>query len=131
MARSYDVAAAALALGVEPKWLDNVLSHHEVPGVSSSRQGVSRAITPSGLLHLAVTRALGEGARVPIGAAIQLAGVLLAGQERGVVETQVAPALTLRLDRVALTSALERRLVDAVEQAPTRRRGRPPRRRPE
>jgi hypothetical protein len=130
MARSYDVAAAALALDVEPKWVDNVLSHHDVPGIARSRQGVSRAITPAGLLHLAVARALAEGVRVPIGTAIELATVLLAGQAGSVAETPVAPTLTLRLDRAAMASALEHRLLDAVELAPARRRGRPPRRRP-
>ncbi|MHB1072428.1 MAG: hypothetical protein ACYC3Q_06345 [Gemmatimonadaceae bacterium] len=131
MARSYDVAAAALALDVDTKWLDNVLSHHSVPGIARSRQGVSRAITPTGLLHLAIARALGEGASIPVAAAIDLASVLLQGQTGAVAETRVAQALTLRLDRAALAAELEARLADAVEQTPTRRRGRPPRRRRE
>ncbi len=131
MARSYDVAAAALALDVDAKWLDNVLSHHQVPGVARSRQGVSRAVTPQGLLHLAVARALAEGARVPLASAIQLAAVLLEGQGSSSAETRISPAITLRLDRAALRRELEGRLLDAVELAPTRRRGRPPRQRPE
>lgn len=131
MARSYDVAAAALALDVDTKWLDNVLSHHQVPGVARSRQGVNRAVTPEGLLHLAVARVLVEGARVPIAIAIRLAGVLLEGQAATTAETRLSPAVTLRLDRTALRRELEARLLDAVERAPTPRRGRPPRRRPE
>lgn len=104
-----------------------MLSHHDVPGVARERQGVTRAITPSGLLHLAVARALIEGVRTPIGHALGLAGVLLGGQGH---DTVVGPGVRLSLDRAALERRIQDRLLVAVESAPTRRRGRPPRRAP-
>ena len=51
MARAYTVGTAALALDVPTKWLDNVLSHHSVPGVVQERQGVSRKVSLEGVLR--------------------------------------------------------------------------------
>lgn len=127
MARAYTVGTVALALDVPPKWLDNILSHHRVPGVVQERQGVARKVTSDGLLHLAVAIRLIQDLGIPAGNALQLAGALA---ETG--GTHRTPSdLNLSLDVTRLRGELETRLAQAVEIAPVPRRGRPglPRRR--
>ena len=58
--RAYTVAASAFTLGVNTKWLDNVLSHHRVDGVFQQRQGISRRLTPAALLTLEIAARLGH-----------------------------------------------------------------------
>src|SRR3982750_1848348 len=56
--RLYDVAIAALAINAPRKWVDNLLSHHDVPDVVIARRGIARRIPHSALLHLALARDL-------------------------------------------------------------------------
>lgn len=120
--RGYDARAAALALKVSHKWMDNLLSHHTVPGVVQSRQGVRRLIPPGSLRVIAITLELMETLRLPLPAALELAGrARLAG---GQIPLSARAFLTL--DLAALDRSLDRELALAVEATPTPRRGRPP-----
>lgn len=120
--RGYDIRAAALALKVAPKWMDNLLSHHSVPGVVQSRQGVRRLIPPHSLRVIAVAMELMEALRLPLPAALNLAvRVRHAGGQ-----VPLAGRVTLSLDLAALDRALDRELALAVEASPSPRRGRPP-----
>jgi hypothetical protein len=144
MRRTYTPALVALALEVHPKWLDNVLSHHAVPGVAGGRQGRTRAIAPSAVLTLAVALLLMRDLGAPIARALQAAASLVAGRREGdasqreapsatasgVTEMALGPELRLRLDLAAVERRLARRLVEASEGWGPRRRGRPPGRRP-
>ena len=121
MARAYTVAAAALALGVEQKWLDNALSHFSVPGVHQQRQGVARKVTFQALLQLSLAVILGRTLRVPLGRALEVAGEAI--RSDGEVATK---ELVLRFDLPTLQADLISRLDNAVEIAPLPRRGRPP-----
>jgi hypothetical protein len=126
--RSYDVAVASLAIDAPLKWTDNVLSQHAVAGVTPARRGVARRIPHATLLHLALTRELHTGMGLGVRDALALARELLsadgtAGVHRGPVH--------LGLDRGQLDNAIQRRLRDALESAPSPRRGRPPRRGPQ
>lgn len=123
MARAYTVGTIALALDVSAKWLDNILSHHRVPGVVQERQGVSRKVASDGLLHLAIAIQLIQDLGIPAANAVQIAGRLAEG--RG---TYRSPSeLTLSLDVPRLRDKLETRLAQAVEIAPVPKRGRPAR----
>lgn len=119
--RSYTIAVAALALEADVKWLDNLLSHHQVPGVARKRQGIQRKIPPDSLLLIAVARTLIAALHMPIGKALELAGQLIVAQDAGIE----IPPLTLRSDLRAIATRLHDRLADAVEGAGNLPRGRP------
>jgi hypothetical protein len=123
--RAYTVAAVAVTLGVSNKWLDNVLSHHRIPGVVQGTQGVSRRLTPQAivLLELAVriTNAVGSS----IGKALSLAGAAVQ-QGPGIVTLELGGSLQLSMDLDAVTGHVYSRMAEAVELTPVRRRGRPP-----
>jgi hypothetical protein len=126
--RFYDVAMASLAIDAPLKWTDNVLSQHDVAGVVVARRGVSRRIPHATLLHLALTRELHSLLGLSVRDALPLARELLSldgtpGVQRGSVR--------LTVDRALLDRTVERRLREALESAPTPRRGPPARRRPQ
>lgn len=119
--RAYDIHASALALDVHRKWLDNTLSHHRVPGVVQSRQGVRRLVPPQALRVLAVAlECLDAG--LALGPSLVLAGDALRSGGR----VRLSSHASLQLDLEAIDRRLERRLADAVESAAAPRRGRPP-----
>jgi hypothetical protein len=122
MPRAYTIATAALALEISVKWLDNVLSHNRVPGVSQDRQGVSRRLTVEGLLVLALAVLLIQELGVPTLKAIALAEDLAKNEGRH----SANQGLNLELDLVSFRERLLERLENAVEVAPAPRRGRPP-----
>ena len=122
--RSYDVAVASLAIDAPLKWTDNLLSHYDIPDVVSAKRGISRRITPSALVLLALIRQLHIEFGTGVGDAVSLATRLLSSENNGVLEKG---HLRLSFDRVTLERTLARRLSDALESAPTPRRGRPPR----
>lgn len=123
MPRVYNVAAAALALGVSRKTLDNLLSRHRIPGLAGGRQGRTRKLAPDMLLLMAVALELASGTGLPLGRALQLAQAALSGHDSAV---EVAPGIRLILDRASLERRLGSRLREAVEVAIPPRRGRPP-----
>jgi hypothetical protein len=120
--RLYDVAVAALAIEAPRKWVDNLLSHHEVPDVLLARRGVSRRIPHSALLHLALARELHVELGMSVRDAVHLAATLLAGGEGAVHESA---HLRVTFDRPGFERAIRARLSAALESAPTPRRGRP------
>jgi hypothetical protein len=124
--RHYDVAIASLAIAAPLKWTDNLLSHHNIPGVVAERRGIARRISHLALLHLALIREVNLNLGASVRDAVAIADRLLAEQGAGVLQTG---HLRVILDRSALEQALDSRLRDALESAPTPRRGRPARRR--
>ena len=123
--RAYTVAATAVTLGVSPKWIDNVLSHHQVDGVIQKRQGIVRRITPDGLLILEIALHLNRTMEIPIKNALALANQLRLA-EGGEVALSANQTVKLRVDVGALTRSLGPRLERALEMTPTPKRGRPP-----
>ncbi|NUQ19683.1 MAG: hypothetical protein HOQ09_01855 [Gemmatimonadaceae bacterium] len=118
----YDIAVASLALGVERKWLDNLLSQHDIPGVEHVARGVTRKLSTRALVTAAAVRDLQRRLGVPAGRAVELAAHVVAASHHRV---ELSPALTIHLDLTTLERDLERRLVHAMETAVPRRRGRP------
>lgn len=121
--RSYSIAVSALAIGAPQKWLDNLLSHFPVPSVSGERRGVARRIPHSTLVQLALTRQLHQALGMGVRDALTLAGELLASNDGAVLR---GGHLRVTCDRRTLEHAVIECLRDALESAPTPRRGRPP-----
>ena len=119
--RAYSVAVAALALEAESKWLDNLLSHHSIAGITRNRQGIQRRIPPDSLLILAIARALIVELEMPIARAIRTAHQL--HESRSAVH--LGPTIVLNVDVARIARELNSRLADAVEGAAQRPRGRP------
>lgn len=120
--RSYSVAVSSLAIDAPQKWLDNLLSHFPIPDVDSKRRGVSRRIPHSALIRLALTRDLHFALGIGVRDALVLAGEILES-DSGTVSC--GGHLRVTCDRLLLEQHVDRRLRDALESAPTPRRGRP------
>ena len=118
--RSYHAAVIALAIDVDPKWLDNLLSHHEIGAVGRGRQGLSRRISSADAVAIAIVRRLVSELSIPVRRAAELSAELLRNER-----ADLGPGLELSIDRVAVTREVERRLLDASEMAVPARRGRP------
>lgn len=125
MVRVYSVAAAAFALDVAPKWLDNFLSQHPVPGVIAEERGVARRIPLSALVLVAIARDLQRGLGVGLRRGLEVARRLVdTTDDTGLLP--IGDAGELRVDVAALRRAIEDRLVIAMEILVAPRRGRPP-----
>lgn len=124
--RSYHVEIAALVADVDQKWVDNLLSHFELPGVDSARQGVARRISQSGLEHIALVRRLSHEVGLPLSRAVALARRLLASPAG---QVGVANGILIAIDRGRFESELAARTDTAAETTAPARRGRRPVRR--
>jgi hypothetical protein len=124
--RAYTVATVAVSLNMAAKWVDNVLSHHDIPGVSKRRQGVSRRLTPQAVLCLEVAMRLGHSLSIPLADGLELAQSIAGGGDRASVDA--GKGITITIDLRAIRDELTERLANAVEVTPLPRRGRPPRR---
>ena len=122
---AYTITAVAVTLGVSHKWLDNVLSHHAVPGVLQTRQGIVRRVSLEGLINLELASRLNRELSLPIGRALTTAAQLT-GTEGGEVTIGDNPPIHLHIDLDALKRDLRARLERALEITPTPKRGRPP-----
>ena len=120
--RAYTVATAAVALGVGAKWVDNVLSHHAIPGVTQSRQGIARRLTGEAVSVLEIALRLTRLFGIPLRRALDLAARLT---DRSSGNVNAVDGCELRVDVAAVRSQIEARLREAVEYAPAPRRGRP------
>ena len=124
--RAYTVAAVAVTLKVPSKWIDNVLSHHSVPGVSQKRQGITRKLSPHAVAILEITLQLIRFASVPLARALEIA------RQVSQIETPEARvpfsnSVAIVVDTSVMNADIAARLAEAVEIAPRPRRGRPPR----
>jgi hypothetical protein len=106
---------------VDSKWIDNLLSHFDVPGVSGGKQGAARRITELGIAHIVLIRRLSSVLSVRIGDAVTRASDLLAhGRPTG-----IDVGVELRIDREVFLAEVARRIEQAAEAIVPARRGRP------
>lgn len=124
--RSYSVAVTAIAIRAPVKWLDNLLSQHEIDDVAKRSRGRARRIARRAVTRLAIVRELHESVGCGVREAVALADRLLTSEDACV---QAGGHLSVQIARVRLDAELDRRLGEALESAPTPRRGRPPKRR--
>ena len=144
MVRVYNVAVASLAIGVDRKWLDNLTAQHSLPGAEHFARGVPRRLSMRALVTAALVRELNRELGVPVSMAVALAAGMVGnapaavgvgvgvGEPLGVVAIQslrtvnVTPLISLTVDLHGLERDIDRRLLEAMETAVPRRRGRPP-----
>lgn len=131
--RAFTTHTTAVALDLDSKWIDNLLTHNQIDGCIRVRQGVGRKLTPRGVLHVAVIAELTRSLRIPVRVACDVARELLTpaaakqpGSPPDVALLEVSPSLAIRLDLDALGRSITPRLALAVETARRPRRGRPP-----
>jgi hypothetical protein len=122
VARGYTVAVASLAVGVGAKWLDNLLSHHHVEGVTRGRRGVGRTLSHGALVRIAVAAALVRELDCTVARALRLAERVASTPDGHIT---LAQSLELRVELRRIERDLATRIADAVETAGHRRRGRP------
>lgn len=121
---AYTVAATAVTLEMPTKWVDNVLSHYRISGVSQGRQGVSRRLAPQAVLTLDIALRISRALRIPISRALELSEALLA-RPSDVTTVDLGQGVSLSIDLGEVRRELLERLANAVEVAPSPRRGRP------
>ena len=121
--RSYSVADAGVAIQVERKWLDNLLSRHRVDGVDQGGQGIDRRISAEALERLQIVSALTVGLDVPISSALAVAQRLFDSADH---RLHIGPGLELHLARASLRNHVEAKVAEAGEALHARPRGRPP-----
>ena len=146
MARVYDLAVAALALGVYRKWLDNLVAQHTLPGAEHFARGVPRRLSMRTLVTAALVRDLNRELGLPVARGVGMAIELVEAPARTApslddraesdramssapgspAARRVGSAITLSVDVTALERDIETRLLAAMETVVPRRRGRPP-----
>ena len=123
MARTYHIDIAAFAAGCDLKWIDNLLSHFDVSGVESARQGIARRLSLEAIQTIVLVRSLSRNGGLSIERALQAADGLLAASADVVA---LNPWVDLRFDAPGFRREVETRVAQAVESVVPRRRGRPP-----
>lgn len=121
----YNTVTVAAAIGVTPKWLDNLLSHNNLEDVQRDSQGVARRLSFKTITILSLAEELINTVQLTVPAALRLAERLL---DDPAGEVAVSPRLRITVEADALRSTVLSRLARAVEVTPTPRRGRPPKR---
>lgn len=124
MARHYHVDIARFAASADAKWVDNLLSHFDIPGVERARQGLSRRISPDGIYHIALIRVLSRDLGLSAATAVSLAARLLSSGE---ARLTLADGLDLQLDLGRFRRVVDAAIEEGVESLAPARRGRPPR----
>lgn len=123
MARFYHVDIARFAANADQKWVDNLLSHYQVPGVEGARQGLARRISAIGVYHIALIRSLTREAGIATASAVSLSVRLLTP---GVATVSIFAGLEFRFDRDVFERQIDGAISEAVESIAPARRGRPP-----
>jgi hypothetical protein len=112
---------AAVALGVSPKALDNLLSHSRGTVVPVGRRGRSRQLTYGAVERIAIAMLLNRDLSMPLGAALDVAESLIAGDGR----CRIGSVGSLSFDLRDVRSSLGRAIATTLEEIPHPRRGRP------
>ena len=123
--RLYSVAVVSLAVDAPIKWTDNLIAQHVIADVRSRARGVPRGVSWSGVVRIALIRALHVQLGCGVREAVALADRLLRAPGSAVT---LGERLRLAVERDALEREVQRRLAEALESAPRPRRGRPARR---
>ena len=126
----YNTATVAAAIGASPKWLDNLLSHNKIDGVSGGRQGVGRRLSADAVRIVALSKELIEHAALSAPAAVGIAATIVGetspdGRAAPANRVRLSPSVWLELDTMALEREVSAGLAHAIEVTPRPPRGRP------
>ena len=124
MPRAYDVRTVALALDVSVKWVDNLLSHHQLLGVTRSRQGVGRTISDDGLLAIELVRLLADFG-LGVARAVSIVSETLAARSLGELRFVDRSGIELTFPIALVERRLRDRMIDALDGVARVPRGRP------
>ena len=122
MARLYHVDIARHAAAADHKWVDNLLSHHKLPGVEGGRQGSPRRVSIDGIQHIALVRLLTQELDLSVKSAVRVATRLLVANSAPIA---LEGGLELRLDLESFQSNTQALIAEGVESVTPARRGRP------
>lgn len=125
--RSYHIDVLAHAADADIKWVDNVLSRFDVPGVIGHGRGSARRISTTGINHVALTWRLVRRLELRADVGLRLARALLSQRDSSL---DLGEGIELRFDRSGFLADMDRRIAEAVEIVVPARRGRPRRREP-
>jgi len=117
----YDVSALAVALDLDPRQVDNMLSRNTIAGVERKTRGVTRRVNADAAVRIQLASELTRALGISVGRALQLASRLT---ESG-ADVQLGQYGLLRFDVMGLRRTTLERLDAAVEAVGRRRRGRP------
>ena len=129
MPRTYNARITGLIVGVQPKWLDNLLSRYDLPGVARSRQGVERRLTDDGILAVELCRILNLELGLSLAQSATIASQCVRDVGAGELRHTTASGLVVSLPLPVTRVRLRDRAMEAVDMVAAARRGRPPRRR--
>lgn len=118
----YDTTAAAEALGIPTKQLDNILSRHSLPGVEKRWRGVGRKIGPDAVVTLFLAIEFMRAARVPIVVALELAHAALTSGGKAELGQFAGITVDVALARASVAARLDA-AVELVGRRPRGRRG--------
>ena len=121
----YDLAAAAHALEVDLKQLDNMLSRNALPGIAKKKRGLARRLTPDVVVVVRLAKEMADALEVSPGSLFNVAQRIAIEDCQ---ELALGPFASLHVDLAALRAATTERLNNAVEAVGRRPRGRPARR---
>jgi hypothetical protein len=107
--------------------MDNLLSHHALPGVSRSKQGVERQVTDDGLLAIVMTRMLTIELGIPLSRAAAISRTTVASRSESPMRFVTESGITVVFPLAAIELRLRERMIEAVEAIGRVPRGRPPR----
>jgi hypothetical protein len=122
LGRTYDARTVAMVLDAPIKWVDNILSHHDIRGVDRTSRGVERRLSFDGVAAIAIARLLSMELGIPMAGALAI-GAQLVDQGDGQLMTPGGVGVTV--DFGALTGKLQDRLTEVCETSVRMRRGRP------
>ncbi len=126
--RGYSVATAVLALEVDAKWLDNLLSQHRISGVTQERQGVQRRLAPEALYLVAIVDRLNRDFQMPVAASLRVAHDLWSQPRDAGADDAVSVKIgeiRVEVSRADIRARVDAALPEGLEMAPPPRRGRP------
>jgi hypothetical protein len=115
--------AAAAALGVSRKTLDNILAREARHLLQPGSQGRSRRIPIPALERIAVALILNRDVGITVSRGLEVSEELLRAASAHV---ELGPLTTLTFDVAKLRAALDRSIGDVLESIAEPTRGRPP-----
>ena len=118
---AYNSRTVALALGLELKELDNLLSRYSVRGVSGGIPGRNRRITSDAITIIAIAAELKSVFGSPWHQALEMADMLVAAKTVGLADG----LFTLSANVAGYQERLNQRLYEVSEFLVTPARGRP------
>lgn len=125
MPRSYNVRITAVITGAPTKWLDNLLSRHELMGVDRQRQGIERRISDDGLLAVEMCRILTLELDVSLRQAVAITNSCLRDGLADELCYTMPSGVSLHFPVAATRARLRDRTREAVEMVAVAPRGRP------